>query len=228
MTSEEHIIHEYNCDYDIKMSYGKYIWCGKTSSPTGSGFTLTNIDDSTNLQSYGYPYTYMMLLKFTLSDKLYRDTDFYDMYDHTGFLCEYNLGPVKQTNITFKKIKDEQIGTEIDIVFSKTKQLSEEEYNAIRKSFRRIPRDEIYRIKIKIPELTQYDNTCLLCLEDVDNPENKYITHCGHLFHLNCIFEYFERNNLLYPLYPHCSQFCCNTKKIKPFECIVCKSIIIK
>ena len=58
----------------------------------------------------------------------------------------------------------------------------------------------------------QYDNTCLLCLELVDNPENKYITHCGHTFHLNCMFEYFERNNLLYTLYHTRNQLFIYTK----------------
>jgi len=30
------------CEHNVKLSWGKYLWCGNTSSPGGSGFTLTN------------------------------------------------------------------------------------------------------------------------------------------------------------------------------------------
>jgi len=94
----------------------------------------------------------------------------------------------------------------------------------------RSPREEIFRIKVKIPELIQYGDTknCSICLEQASDPTNKYISPCGHLFHLDCILRYLEYKDLLYPMHLRCGDRCCRARKIKPFECIVCKTIISK
>jgi hypothetical protein len=220
---------EYKCKSDIKMSFGKYLWCGNMSSPTGSGFTLVNYE-STQTDLYGSPYTHTMLLELNLNPKLLKNTDFIDMYDNTGFLMGYNVGKIAKKWLSFKKIKSELIGTEIRIVFSKKRQLTKEQEEQVRRSFTRIPRDIVYEINVKIPELMQYGDKsdCNICLDAVEDEKNRYISPCGHLFHLNCIFKYLETKNLLYPTHPQCLNRCCNAKKIKPFECVVCKNIISK
>jgi hypothetical protein len=85
----------------------------------------------------------------------------------------------------------------------------------------------LYSIYIKIPKLKQYGdlNNCNICFDEV-NEKNKYITPCGHLFHINCIFTYFKSNHLLENI--NCSENCCNTMKIKQYECIVCRYKIKK
>lgn len=220
---------DYKCANQIQMSWGKYLWCGQTGSPTGSGFTLVN-STSTSTDSYGSPYTYFMNLTLNPNEKLLRDCEFYDIYTNTGFLFGYNIGGLKSNIQVFKKINPELIGTELEIVFSKRKQLTGEEQERLKSTFSRIPKVPVYSFNISIPQLHQYGETsdCAICLDSVNNETNKYISPCGHLFHLDCIFKYLESKNLLYPVYPRCVERCCGAKKIKPFECAVCKTIITK
>lgn len=218
---------EYFCDYEIKVSFGKYVWCVNAESPSGSGFTLTN---SKCIDPFENPYTYMMFLKLKPNDKLLKNADFFDIYTDTGFLFGYNVGSIHSNLNQFKKIEQELIGTELEIIFSIKKNLTDEEKEIITKRFIRMPREEIFTIKIKIPELMQYGDCedCAICLGEVNDITNKYISPCGHLFHLKCIFQYLESKNLLYPMFDLCDDRCCGANKIKPFECVVCKTIISK
>jgi len=218
---------DYSCESNIKISWGKYRWCGQSNSPTGSGFTLTN---SNCTDIYGDPNTYAMLLELKLNQKLILNTTFLDIYDHKGSLIAYNIDPINKSEFAqFCKIKHELIGTELELIFSKTKKLTLEEKDKLLRIFGRTPREPIYSFKIKIPELIQYGDKsdCNICLGNVLETD-KYITPCGHLFYLDCIFKYLESKNLLYPMYTPCAKLCCGAKKIKPFECVVCKSIITK
>lgn len=218
---------DYSCSTDINISFGKYIWCGNMNSPTGSGFTLTN-SDKTDI--YGPQYKYMLYLNLKFNLKLKIDAEFIDIYSHDGFLFNYNIQPLKGKYTCFTNLNtiEDAFGTELKIVFSKKKKLTKEEQNIVNKRMFRIPREEIYSFKVKIPELKQFGDTenCNICLENVD--ENKYISPCGHLLHMNCIFNYLESKELLYEMHPNCLYHCCGAKKIKPFECVVCKTLIIK
>ncbi len=216
---------DYSCDYELKMSWGKYLWCGTTGTRAGHGFTLTN---STCTDSYGNPYSHMMLLNLIINPKLAKHSDFYDIYTYSGGLFDYNLGTIGSNIITFKKIAPELIGTDLEIIFSKKKNLTPEENEIVKKRLLRTPREEIFKIKITIPDISQYGDMsdCAICLETVDEPTNKYISPCGHLFHLECIFKYLESKNLLYPICQ--GRSCCGAKKPKPFECVVCKNLITK
>lgn len=219
----------YHCDTYVKMSFGNYLWCYNDTSPTGHGFTLSNYQKPYHNLKYDNSNTHMMLLKLLPNKKLLRDCDFYDIYTNTGFLLGYNVSEFRFSLEIFKQINPELINTELKIVFSRKKQLTKEEQEIVFKRMIRTPREEIYTINLKIPEITQFgDKTnCNICLDIVDKQNNKYISSCGHLFHLNCIFEYLEKNNLLYSVHPRCKN-CCNSRKIKPFECIVCKTLITK
>lgn len=219
----------YHCDTDFKMSFGNYLWCSNSASPTGHGITLSDYHIPYFNPKYDNPYTHVMLLKLLPNKKLLRDCDFYDIYTNTGFLFDYNIKDFRLSLETFKEISPELINTELKIVFSKKKQLTKEEQEIVFMRMIRTPREEIYSINLKIPEINQFgDKTdCNICLDIVDKQNNKYISPCGHLFHLNCIFEYLEKNNLLYSVHPYCKD-CCNSRKIKPFECVVCKTLITK
>jgi hypothetical protein len=219
---------EYSCLSDIKMSWGKYVWCGNTSSPTSSGFTLTN---SPNVDLYGNNYAYAMKLTLKPNEKLLKDCSFYDIYKDDGFLFGYNRESLTSDITVFKKIKPEEIESELKIVFSKAKKLTVEQEEKLKRSLCGFPKESVYSIKIKIPELIQYGEKidCNICLEQVTEETNKYISPCGHLFHLDCIFTHLESKNLLYSIHKFCNNSrCCGAKKIKPFECVVCKTLITK
>lgn len=212
---------EYSCEYSIDMSYGKYVWCGNRNAPNGYGFTLTN---SSNTDIYGNPNTYAMLLKLKLTDKLVEDCEFYEIYDSNGGLFQYNIEPLQKEIIIFNgEITSDIIETELKIIFSKKKQLTKEQEEIVHKRLMRTPKVPVYTIKITVPNILQFGelNECNICLDSVTN-NNKYISPCGHLFHLNCVFEYLEKKNLLYPIHPRCEKSCCGAKKIKQFNCVVC------
>lgn len=215
---------DYICEYDIKISWGKYLWCSKR---TNSGFTLTN---SMSRDIYGSSYTHMMLLTLNLNEKLLRDCEYYEIYDESKGLFAYNIEPLSFTINICRKIEPKLIGSELKIIFSKKKELTKEEQEIVKKKFLRTPKVQVYSFTIKIPPLVQYGDidNCNICLEHVDDQTNKYISPCGHLFHLDCIFKYLETKDLLYPLYPECEENCCGARKIKPFECLVCRTLITK
>jgi hypothetical protein len=216
---------KYQCRVKMENYFGSFMWCGNMSSPTGSGYVLTN----NNLKA---EVKYALNLYLIMNDELFRETDFIDLYNCENFLMGYNVSSINsQFWSTSKLIDPKFIGTDITVIFSKKKALSEKEEALVRKNFSRIPRQEIYTIKIKIQDLIQYgDKTdCNICLESVNSDNDKYITPCGHLFHLKCIFEYLESKDELYPLhsqcarvYPNGNQSCCNARKIKIFNCPSC------
>lgn len=227
----------YACSSLIDISWGKYLYCENMSSPTGSGFTLVPYS-STNTDIYGDPFGWMILLKLNMSMKLLRDTSFIDIYDEKDRLFGYNT---KQFNKSFfpsykffKKISPDMIGTELRIEFSKEKKLTQEEQEQLRRTLRRTPRELIYTINVKITEPVLYGDTteCVICLNNIDNNSttpNKYISPCGHTYHLDCVFDYVRSKNLLYPIHMYCNnKTCCGASKIKPFECAVCKRLIEK
>ena len=38
--------------------------------------------------------------------------------------------------------------------------------------------------------------TCAICVTDINENEGRYITKCGHSFHLECILPWFERSTI--------------------------------
>ncbi len=71
-------------------------------------------------------------------------------------------------------------------------------------------------------------------LENIIDNTNKYITSCGHTFHMTCMWNYLVANNCVSKIHPQCKKMypngknsCCNTGKIiKSFNCPMCKLLI--
>ena len=198
---------DYNCVIDAKMSFGSFYWCGIDDAPLGYGYTLTNHNNGhTNFYK---KQTYLLTLKIKMNECLYFNTNIINMYDNNNFLMAYNTENLKSEFCTTSIFNKELFETNIIIIFrSRSK--------------------EIYKIKFKIsaPTLFGDQQDCSLCLQSFDDQE-KYMTPCGHLFHTDCIFMYLETNDKLYPIYETCKGICCNTRKIKPFNCPNCNNEII-
>jgi hypothetical protein len=215
----------YECKYLTQISFGRYKFCGNTQSYGGSGFTLT---ESKENSIYGDPHNFMIKLELLPNFKLLNDAEFFDIYTNTEFLFGYNVGSIIHNLKIFKNIEPELIGTELEIVFSKKKILTKEEQDIVNKRLFRTPREEIFRIKVKIPEINHFGDKsdCNICLDSVTENNNKYISYCGHLFHMDCIIKYLESKNLLNQIHNKCTIRCCGARKPKEFECPVCKNII--
>jgi hypothetical protein len=236
--TEEQLIHkqqlnkclnliEYKVKSECELSFGKYVWCSNMEEFHESGFKLTNSDVK---DTYGDMNTHCLNIILLLNPKLHNDAFFIDLYDHNGGLFGYNVTPLKLPFFIKKtKINKKLIGTEITVKFSKKKILIIEQQKNMYTNFKRTPRDVIFEHKFIIPDIKIYSNNeCNICLENVINITDKYITTCGHLFHLDCIFNFFENNNLLYPLHKYCSsKFGCQTRHCKVFDCPVCRHLVI-
>jgi Zinc finger, C3HC4 type (RING finger) len=209
----------YNAEYNIKMSYGHYIWCGNMSAPPGSGFFLnpTEIKDG-----YGEPCTNFMTLMLKMNDELLSKTRVIELYDYTGFLFGYYPAGEDQFNkniVTFyKKIQPDLIGTTLKIKFGSFKNSNNIWY--------RPPLNCVFEGEIIIPDIQiKSDNICKICLDEVNDPKDKYIGPCGHTSHMQCLWEYLEKNDLLLPLPERCTRNCCNSKKYLQFRCLYCQAV---
>ena len=224
----------YECKITAKLCRGNYTWCGNEFAPRGYGFTLKLPSDDNKQNDHLEHKQYLIQLNIKINPVLLRDAEFYDIYDSTGFLTNYSTKELKEEMKPRWVFADNLIGTKLEIVFSKKKQiLSEKEKYIINSEYGRyngrLYCEQLFKINISIPNLKQYGDTkdCAICLQNVSNETDKYISPCGHLFHLGCIFQYLEHNNKLYPLVQRCrNTWCCGARKVKPFECPVCKSMI--
>lgn len=222
----------YICMTQQYVSFGRYIWCGNSASIYGSGYYLNNNLCSSDI--YGDARTHMLLLTVMYNKKLYNDTDIIQLYDHTGFLFGYSIGKLNENAwFTSKKIKQHHIGTDIILQFKKwiilTPNTKEKQHsNHVRKQS-----VTIYEKIIHISQPIQYSNNsiCNICLDDVDKHnvgDNKYLTHCGHLFHMNCFISYVKSKNAINPTHPRCNNEGCICEKPDKVNCPVCNKKIIK
>ena len=74
------------------------------------------------------------------------------MYNDTGCLIGYNIGPIPQTFNNRTIIEEKLIGKEITVVFSKRKILTEEENETVIKRRLRTPSETIVEYKF-IPKI---------------------------------------------------------------------------
>jgi hypothetical protein len=216
-----------------EISYGKYVWCGNLD--IGSGFTLT---DQNFHDSYGEVNTSVLNLHIYMDPSLVGQVDGIEIYNEKGGLFGYNTRKVSTPYFSFfKKLKKEEIGTTFKICFNKKKVLTREEELTVFKLFRRYPKEVLFEKTIVIQEIATFsDSTCKICLNDVDDAINKYISYCGHTFHMNCVWEYLTVNGFINPIASRCSikypdgrYLCCNTGKLnRSFNCPACNTKICK
>jgi len=208
-----------NFSHNIQVSFGKYIWCG-----SGDGFKL-----NTGLQKdrlYRDQFCNMLYLHIKMNDEL-GDTTWIELIDHTGFLFGYAKPSNKQV-IFFSRLKPTHIGSELEIRFVKPKILSAEEHEIVKKRLLRQPMETIFSRKITIPDIHQYEkNICQICLDDI--VDAKYVSHCGHLFCMDCLLSHLKHTDKLYPMKEKCIRtVCCASQKIKSFDCPVCREVLYR
>jgi hypothetical protein len=222
----------YQCTIETVISFGQYIWCGNGSSPMGAGFTLSNVDpDTVGIGAkyvgshYGDLNSYLVTFVIKMNNALARDTEHIEMFLPNGFLFGYNVGRISNgVWITSKKIDPSLLDQSVTIKFGRYLSQTESDRSRLRRPIL----GAVYETQITMREPKQYETeVCSICLEDVNNIKNKYLSPCGHLFHLDCIFKYLENSGHLYEIPTRCMDRCCQSPKIKPFNCPVCRQVII-
>ncbi len=217
----------YHIEAEIKISYGRYIWCGNGSSDPGSGFFLNPTDVTDN---YGDPCSFFITLIIQMNSPLFLKTQAIELYDHTGFLFGYTTAFIDKHHVIFyKKISPELIGTKLTMKFGSYEPIPP-------RTFSRPRFNVIAQQNITIPNLEiKSDTICKICLDEVDDPKNKYIGPCGHMLHMTCLWQYLEKNQLLLPINDRCMKYrqngkwsCCGSRKYMPFHCVYCQELIIR
>lgn len=223
-----------DCRIDMQVSFGKYVWCGNPTIPHGFVLTNQNINDL-----YGDLNTFVLNIEINMNRELLNETEYIEIYTPAGGLFGYNVYPIRSSIYNFfKKIKQSDIGVEMKILFRKAKVLTDEEEKILKKSFvMRRPMDTIFEQYFTIPDILSFNdrNECNICLSDVEDLNNTYISPCGHKFHMSCIWQYLTLNNLITNVNPRCSEMgqngnhsCCNTGRIivSKFKCPTCRTDI--
>lgn len=201
-------------------SYGNYSWCGNGYDGSKTGYHLSTT--SGGLCDYKDK---RLLLNITviMNQSLSSQIDVIEIYDVTGYLAQYSIDLDSRYYAFRFPVNLNLAGTGLKFLFRKIIDLP----NPLRLG--RPPMTTIYETSILIPELTVYGDkkTCSICLEEPTDG-NKYITACGHLFCMKCIFEYFEKNNLLIENPKRCVEWNHgHSAKPKQFRCPVCDKKVI-
>ncbi len=215
----------YNCDIESSISYGRYLRCRKCNYPKGERqrYKLSVSFLKKDNPSNNFNHCFMLTIDIDTNLKLFMEADFYDVYDNENLLYSEEFDKISNVKIIMVKLDKIQIETkpDIKIVFFKRMdyEYDEQEKRYITSYI------EIYSTTIKIPEFKIYGNDveCNICMEKVDAVNDRYITPCGHLFHMGCIFKYFSAKNVLHAMNNECS---CGGFKINDFNCAVCNSLI--
>jgi len=212
---------QYNTNVTIKTLKGPYVWC----SNDVSGYYLTErkTDRKTRVDRIKKSVT-MVRIEVNICDALFKNVDFIDIFDETGFLAHYTpSGLRKPYHKFFFELKYVKDGTVLKICYKKRQRQS---YESSRR-LERTPMNVIRYDLITIPLLEAKGNKeCMMCcLESVLYDDDVYVSQCGHVFHTKCLFEYLRKNNYVKPKDEDCD-YCEHGDKTIPFPCPVCGEIL--
>lgn len=205
----------YQCDYTVSTEYGHYVWCGV---PGNSGYKLkkSNQIDTNKCEKQ------MCQITFKLNKELNEKTFKIEIYNESWGLLGYNVEPISNSQWTwFAPIDTELANTELTVIFSYPKELTEQDKEKLKlRPLAYIPPVKIFSIKVPLPKFASVssNDVCCRCLTKIDKNQSIHITKCSHKFHNSCLFDYLEKADLVDVK----SCDCCQTNKIKSFDCPVC------
>lgn len=197
------------------------------SSPNGSGFILSNADPTTLgicTKYTGDLNSYSVTFQIHMNDTLSRTVTNYEIYLSDGDLFGY--GDIAHQNLMKlkpKKISPKLMGETLTFKFGYYLPQSKDDQLKLKRSMFHT----VYETTITLSEPKQYETEiCAICTDPVIDVKTKYVSPCGHLLHLNCLFDYLRSAGKLYEIPPRCVNRCCNSPKIKPFNCPCCRRLI--
>uniref|UniRef100_A0A6C0C8T1 RING-type domain-containing protein n=1 Tax=viral metagenome TaxID=1070528 RepID=A0A6C0C8T1_9ZZZZ len=203
---------EFKTNVAIKVCKGNYAWCGNNYDGERSGHYLT---DNPKIEE-----NVMVIIDINMDTNLYEQIDLIEIYNKGGFCAKYTHHTLQQSEQLFFGLKyDAKEGGEYKICYKKILPRTDN------RTLSRPPMKIIYSETIKIPFVHSHNSDCAICLELV--VDNKYVSTCQHMFHINCLFDYAEQNNFTKPIADHCKLFNCeHGKKLIPFPCPICRCVL--
>ena len=207
------------CDINVCTNVGRYDWCG---TPDESGHflcenTIGNVNEKTQSQ--------MVKLTMDATNEHLLNSTSIMVFDETGFLARYTYRPLPRYGTISLFFQLKYCNTKVkpsDLIVKFVKVLPKPEHLSI---FARAPTKTIYETTVTVPIVyDKEERICSICLDEVDkviHAENTYISHCKHIFHMDCIWTYLKQNDYL--LENNCT-YCKHSQKTKPFPCPLCKT----
>ncbi len=211
-------LNNYECTYTVNTSYGHYVWCGRGNGKPGQWKISpghTNFKD-----------THMIRIDFKLNYELAHQTQLIEVFDESWSLIGYNVQPIKSGQWTMvRPINPNLTNRELTVLFLQNRELTLEEKARLKANpLMRLPKNKIYSIKVKVPNLTykqpSQEDVCCSCLEKSKPDQSVHITSCSHKIHNSCLFDWFKLNNLVSG--ETCP--CCQTQSVQLAKCPVCNS----
>ncbi|AVL94414.1 hypothetical protein ma27 [Moumouvirus australiensis] len=198
----------------VKSNYGNYQWC--CGGCDQAGFYL---DATPNFS--GIFCGQMINIKIIIHDSnLLDNIDIIEIKTINNELLKHTYSKINKITVFYFGINEKYAGLSIKINFSKIKPLPENT-----RFMRRPDIEIIHQEIIDFPILDIKSSVeCPICLEQITN--NKYISHCKHVFHIKCLWDYLKINNYLRELSWFCSKHCKHDKKTNPFPCPLCRTIL--
>ena len=133
----------------------------------------------------------MVKIEIQLSNDLKNQIDHIEIYDMTGFVSQYITNKeVNNYTYFFNLHLYKDIDNYIHIKFKKNIKKIKNFF-----LFCNSPKTIDEKI-IQIPfEIKGDDTMCTICLDNVDDKRQRYISSCKHIFHVKCIYEYVNHSN---------------------------------
>lgn len=197
---------------NIKQSYGRYcsvIYCNNNVAPYGDYFL-------TNNKNFGS--SVLIEFNINMSDDLFiRTKDISICFIRSNL--QYHIKLIENPcifNISLSKHELSKNGKRVIVKF----------INSYFDLLHIVKSELLYSKTIAIPYFNVSKvSECPICLNDVIKNKNKYITKCGHIFHINCIWNYLKCNN-------HITTFNCvdcfhqNEMITDSFKCPICRTLL--
>ena len=206
-----------NCDVSSNISLGNFDWCYR--SP---GKWILSLNDHTL-----YPEKKVKVSLFIIMNHiLQNNTHFIYIYNMNNVCLYYSKDRILNGyNMTFK-ISEENLDSGIVIQFLKNPSDNIEGYNESPSAFKKklqLTHEFIYNI----PDIRLYGehSDCNICLDNVDD-NLRYISPCGHLFHMNCIWKHIIYRNM-FKKNAGCTVCYHSEETPTNFTCPVCNELIV-
>lgn len=180
-------LNNYECTYTVNTSYGYYVWCGR-----GNGKPCQwKIKKSTDLVNYKD--AHMIRIDFKLNSQLVNQIQWIEVYDECWCLLGYNVQPIKSNQWTMvRPINPNLANRELTVLFLQDRELTPEEAVRLKANpLMRLPKNKIYSITVKVPELKKLntEDVCCSCLKKFKSDQSVHITSCSHKIHNTCLFD---------------------------------------
>lgn len=210
----------YETKIEVRTKFGRYGWCGNSDRSFCGNYLLC---ESKHQSVYGDTTKQMICLIVHMPQNLLSQIQRIQVIDDTGFLAHYTYR--KLTNpqtLIFKASKSDNPMKKLRVDYQS---YLERPPNAHPLS--RTPLKTIYFEEVCVQPLHVFDtdSLCPICHNKVS--ADPYISQCGHIFHIDCIFDYlralgkFEGNE-------RCDRpnGCGHGRTAEKFPCPVCRTII--